>query len=83
MMPSTTGLRLKRAPARLLGLLFWLAVWQAAAMAVGHEFLLASPLRVMASLLELLSKPGTYLVAARSTWRVLQKQFTCSAPRLN
>ena len=71
MMPSTTGLRLKRAPARLLGLLCWLAVWQAAAMAVGHEFLLASPLRVMASLLELLSKPGTYLVAARSTWRVL------------
>jgi NitT/TauT family transport system permease protein len=70
-MPSITYPKIKRAPARLLGLLFWLAVWQAAAIAVGHEFLLASPLRVLVSLFELLSKPGTYLVAGRSTWRIL------------
>lgn len=56
---------------RLLAVLFWLAVWQLAAVAVGHEFLLASPLQVFKSLTRLLLLPGTYGAALRSAGRIL------------
>lgn len=38
---------------RLWALLFWLALWQALAMLVGHDFLLASPLQSAARFVEL------------------------------
>ncbi len=56
---------------RLLGVLFWIGVWQLAALAVGQEFLLASPLRVLHSLLGLLQNPDTYSIALRSTARIM------------
>lgn len=56
---------------KLLSILFWLAVWQLASMAVGHEFLLASPLHVLESLLRLLLKGQTYQVALYSTLRIM------------
>ncbi len=51
--------------------LFWLALWQLAAWAVGQEFLLAAPLSVLASLLHLLAQGSTWLAAAQSSLRVL------------
>lgn len=56
---------------KLLSVLFWLLVWQLLSLAVGHEFLLASPARVLASLLHLLLLPATYLAALSSTLRIL------------
>lgn len=52
-------------------MLFWLLIWQLAAMAVGHEFLLASPLQVFRSLAQLLLKGSTYGAALRSLGRIL------------
>lgn len=63
--------RLRPRAARLLGVLFWLTVWQAAALLVGQEFLLASPLAVLASLGRLLVLPATYAAALRSTLRIM------------
>lgn len=40
--------RSKRPRVRLWAILFWLALWQALAMLVGHDFLLASPLESIA-----------------------------------
>ncbi len=62
---------MNRRAIKLLAALFWLAVWQLAALLVGQEFLLASPLKVLASLLHLLALPGTWLAALRSSLRVL------------
>ena len=61
----------RRAGYRALAALLWLAVWQLLAMAVGHEFLLASPLSVLRALVRLLSQPATYLTALRSAGRIL------------
>ncbi len=56
---------------RLLGALFWIIVWQLLTLAVGQEFLLASPLRVLYSLTGLLGKLDTYFIALRSALRIL------------
>lgn len=71
MKPSITRPELKHRSLRLLAVLFWLAVWQFAALAVGQEFLLASPVRVLLSLARLLSQGATYLAALRSSLRIL------------
>ena len=62
---------MKDKAARLLSALFWLAVWQGLAMAVGHEFLLASPLAVIRSLARLLLEGATYMAALYSSLRIL------------
>ena len=71
MTPSITRTKINSRAARLLAVLFWLLVWQLAALLVGYEFLLASPLSVLGSLFALLLKGSTYLVALHSTLRVL------------
>lgn len=50
---ATARRRIRRAGPALLAVVFWLTVWQAAAMAVGRDFLLATPGRVLARLGEL------------------------------
>lgn len=47
MTPSTIKSKTRRFCVRAGVVLFWLLVWQAAAMAIGQEILLVSPLRVM------------------------------------
>lgn len=71
MMTSITSPKMKNRAYRLLAILFWLVVWQFAAIAVGHEFLLASPLHVLNSLARLLLKGQTYQAALTSTLRIL------------
>ena len=56
---------------RLLAILFWLILWQMAAIAVGQEFLLASPLRVLERLYILLQQADTYRAALLSGGRIL------------
>lgn len=53
-----------------LAALFWLVVWQVVAMAVGHEFLLASPVQVAASLLRLLPTAGFWRTLGLSALRI-------------
>lgn len=50
---------------------FWLVLWQAAAMAVGQELLLASPLAVLARLWELLRTAAFWQTVVASTGRIL------------
>ncbi len=69
--PSTLSPDARRAFYRALSALLWLLVWQLLAMAVGHEFLLASPLSVLRALARLLSRPDTYGIALRSSGRIL------------
>ena len=54
-----------------LAAVFWLAFWQILAMALGQEYLLASPLRVLGSLIKLLVEPTTWLASLRSGGRIL------------
>lgn len=54
-----------------LAAVFWLAFWQILAMALGQEYLLASPLRVLWSLIKLLVEPTTWLASLRSGGRIL------------
>lgn len=70
-MASISQSNIKNSAAKLLAVLFWLFIWQLAALLVGHEFLLASPISVLGSLFRLLLTGGTYLVALHSTLRVL------------
>lgn len=51
--PERTRSAPRRAARSLLVLAFWLGVWQLAALAVGHEILLASPAAVLGRLAEL------------------------------
>ena len=44
---------------RLAAAAFWLAVWQCAAMAVGQEVFLVSPVQALRTLLQLLPQPET------------------------
>ena len=44
----------KRRTGRLAAAVFWLAVWQAAAMAIGQEVFLVSPIQAAGTLMELL-----------------------------
>ncbi len=67
MKPSTISPKLQK----LLAAAFWLAVWQAASMLAGYDFLLASPLAVLRKLWELLQSPAFYRAAAFTSWRVL------------
>jgi len=54
----------------LLAAGFWLLVWQLVATAVGHEFLLASPVQVGAALLRLLPTPGFWRTLGLSAVRI-------------
>lgn len=49
---------MKKIPVRLWAVLFWLAVWQIAAMAVGQQILLASPAETIVRWLELILTAG-------------------------
>ena len=50
---------------------FWLAVWQAAAMAVGHEVFLVSPVQTLGTLLELLPQAEFWQRIGFSAGRIL------------
>lgn len=71
MMPSISSPERKTLLYRVLAALFWLALWQLAAHLVGHEFLLASPLSVLQSLLRLIVQPATWQAVLRSLSRIL------------
>ena len=58
--------RRNRLPRRLLAALFWLLVWQLAAMGVGQRILLASPLETLARLVQLLPTAAGPLLSSRS-----------------
>ncbi len=64
---------------RLLAVLFWLVLWETAARAVGHAFLLASPFSVLQSLGSLLTQADARLAVLRSSLRILSGFFTGSA----
>lgn len=49
---------MKKIPVRVWAVLFWLAVWQIAAMAVGQQILLASPAETIVRWLELILTAG-------------------------
>lgn len=63
--------RHKTALSRTLAFTLALLVWQIAAMAVGEQVLLASPLSVLLSLLSILSTPATFTVLLTSAARIL------------
>ncbi len=54
-----------------LATLVWLVVWQGLAMAMGQEYLLASPLAVLGQLARLVIQPASWLAALRSGGRIL------------
>ena len=54
-----------------LAALIWLALWQILAMALGQEYLLASPVQVLERLLHLLTQGDTWLAALRSGGRIV------------
>ena len=56
---------------QLLSVLFWLAVWQGAAMAIGQEVFLVSPIQALATLIELLPQADFWQRAVFSTGRIL------------
>lgn len=75
MMTSTTAPDLaRRAPRRaarpLLVLAFWLGVWHVAALAVGHEILLASPAAVLRRLAELVPTADFWTTVGHSLLRI-------------
>lgn len=64
--------KLKKLSPRLLAALFWLAVWQLAAMAVGHGgLLLPGPVQTVAALLRLVPTAGYWRRVGFSTVRIL------------
>lgn len=70
-MRSITFPKAGRFAPRLLAVLFWLAVWQLAAIWIGQEFLLASPLSVLRSLARLAVQPATWQAAGLSALRIV------------
>lgn len=56
---------------KALVLLFWLAVWEAAALAVGRELLIASPFRVAARLTELVVTGDFWTATTMSLLRIM------------
>ncbi len=60
-----------RAVSVTLAVVFWLAVWQIAAMAVGERILLASPLAVISRLLTVWREPGFFATIAYSFFRIV------------
>lgn len=63
----------------VLAVLFWLAVWQGAAMAMQQEFLLASPLRVLQRLAEMAATGAFWLAVVTSLLRILLGFFLAVA----
>ena len=63
--------RVKAAGARLLAILFWLAVWQIASMAIGQEILLVSPVEAVKTLFSLMGEAEFYLSILNSLLRIL------------
>lgn len=67
----THSIKYKSRALRLLMALVWLVLWQLLAFLVGKEFILASPLRVLESLVHLLQQPASYRAALGSSLRIL------------
>ena len=61
----------KRRAGLLAAVFFWLAVWQAAAMAIGQEVFLVSPVQAVATLVQLLPQADFWQRVAFSTGRIL------------
>ena len=61
----------KHHPGLLAAVVFWLAVWQAAAMAIGQEVFLVSPVQAAATLVQLLPQADFWQRIAFSTGRIL------------
>ena len=69
--PSNQGLQLQNHwLARVAAVLFWLLVWQAAAMALHQPLLLSSPLRVAERLFALLEERAFYAALGYSLRRI-------------
>lgn len=60
----------KRTRIRIWAIAVWLGLWQAAAMIVGRDFLLASPLQTIACFFRLICTGGFYLSALYSLIRI-------------
>lgn len=60
----------RRAARSVLVVAFWLAVWQVAALAVGHRLLLPAPAEVGGRFVELVVEPSFWTTVARSLVRV-------------
>ena len=56
---------------QLISILFWLAVWQAAAILIGQEVFLVSPVQALVMLVELLPQAEFWQRVAFSTGRIL------------
>ena len=56
---------------RVLAVLFWLAVWQGAAMAIGQEVFLVSPVQAVRTLLQLLPRADFWQRVGFSSGRIL------------
>ncbi len=63
--------RFKQKAQRLLAVVFWLAVWQVAAMAVGQEVFLVSPVQALRTLVALLPQKDLWQRVAFSSGRIL------------
>lgn len=63
--------RHEKALTRTLAFALAIFVWQVAAMAVGEQVLLASPLSVLGALFDILRTPATYFVVLRSATGIL------------
>lgn len=61
----------KRFFQRFAAVIFWLAVWQAAAVAVGYEVFLVSPIQALGALLRLLPQADFWQRVAFSSGRIL------------
>ena len=61
----------KKIGQRVLAAAFWLAVWQAAAMAIGQEVFLVSPVQALRTLLQLLPQAGFWQRVGFSSGRIL------------
>lgn len=61
----------KRKDHRLWAVVFWLCLWQAAAMAVGHEVLLASPVRTVLRWAELAATAAFWRSILYTLWHIL------------
>jgi len=55
----------------LAAAVFWLVLWQIVAMAVGQEIIIASPLRVVAVLAELIVTASFWATAATTAWHIV------------
>jgi len=62
---------MKRAGARLLAILFWLAVWHAGSVTIGQEILLVSPLTAAKTLFAMMGTLEFYQAVAGSLSRIL------------